>query len=47
MIKKIFLILVTMTLSSCATIKDKIPNVGECPSMSERTISDAFCKEKK
>ena len=47
MIKKIILVIITITLTSCATIKDKMPNIGKCPPKSERTIGDALCQEKK
>ena len=54
MIKKIILILFVLTLTSCATVKEKssglkeMGNVGkECPPKEERTLRHIFCKEPK
>ena len=51
MIKKIFMILITITLASCGSISDKAgklkPNLGECPPADQRTVGDILCKEAK
>jgi|TARA_B100000780_G_scaffold198026_1_gene139946 hypothetical protein len=46
MIKKILLIFITITLASCSTIKEKIPNIGQKPCTdSKDTLADIFCKK--
>ena len=49
--KKIIMMFLMLGFTACSTISDKvdklIPNVGECPPQSERTLSDIVCKEPK
>tara|TARA_B100000767_G_scaffold246816_1_gene246663 strand:+ start:344 stop:490 length:147 start_codon:yes stop_codon:yes gene_type:complete len=47
MIKKLLLILVTLSLTSCATIKEKMPNVERkaCTDEKAKTLADLVCKK--
>tara|TARA_B100000780_G_C20736900_1_gene292756 strand:- start:312 stop:455 length:144 start_codon:yes stop_codon:yes gene_type:complete len=47
MIKKLLLILVTFSLASCASIKEKMPNVERkaCSDEKAKTLVDVFCKK--
>ena len=54
MIKKILFTIILITLTSCATVKEKtsgiseMGNIGkECPPKDERTLKHIFCKEPK
>ena len=54
MIKKLALIFIIVSLTSCTTVKDKasgikeMGNIGkECPPKEERTLKHIFCKEPK
>tara|TARA_B100000965_G_scaffold145321_1_gene121139 strand:- start:393 stop:557 length:165 start_codon:yes stop_codon:yes gene_type:complete len=54
MIKKLALIFIIVSLTSCANVKDKasgvkeMGNIGkECPPKEERTLKHIFCKEPK
>ena len=54
MIKKLALIFIIVSLTSCKTVKDKasgikeMGNIGkECPPKEERTLKHIFCKEPK
>ena len=51
MIKKLIIIFVTLTLTSCGSISEKAgklkPNMGDCPPLDQRTVSDIMCKEAK
>tara|TARA_B100000795_G_C22440501_1_gene301675 strand:- start:123 stop:269 length:147 start_codon:yes stop_codon:yes gene_type:complete len=48
MIKKIILILITVTLTSCTAIKEKIPKFEKqvCTDEKPKTLADTFCKKK-
>tara|TARA_B100000780_G_C20988641_1_gene395284 strand:+ start:303 stop:446 length:144 start_codon:yes stop_codon:yes gene_type:complete len=47
MIKKLLIIIVTLTLTSCASIKEKIPNMERkaCTDEKVKTLSDLMCKK--
>tara|TARA_B100000780_G_C20892369_1_gene355147 strand:- start:364 stop:507 length:144 start_codon:yes stop_codon:yes gene_type:complete len=46
MIKKLLLIIVTLSLTSCATLKDKIPKVERKACTGEnKTLADVICKK--
>jgi hypothetical protein len=46
MIKKILLMLTAVTLTSCATLKDKIPERQACTgSETNKTLTEVFCKK--
>tara|TARA_B110000196_G_C21042396_1_gene613148 strand:+ start:67 stop:222 length:156 start_codon:yes stop_codon:yes gene_type:complete len=51
MIKKISLIILTLSMVGCGTIKDKSSGISKitdtCPPKSERTIKNILCKEAK
>ena len=42
--KIIFLIILSFTLVSCASVKDKMPKLKKCDGSNE-TLSDVFCKK--
>ena len=44
MIKKILLVFVAITLTSCASIKDKMPKQKACTG-DNTTLADVFCKK--
>ena len=48
MIKKILLIIMTLTLTSCASIKEKMPNMERkaCTDEKAKTLTDLICKKK-
>ena len=47
MIKKILILFVTITLTSCATIKEKMPSLDRkaCTDDKAKTLADIFCKK--
>ena len=46
MIKKILITLIAITLTSCASIKDKMPERQACTGdESNKTISEILCKK--
>ena len=46
MIKKIFLTLIIITLTSCASIKDKMPERQACTGdETGKTLTEVFCKK--
>ena len=47
MIKKMFLIIVAITLTSCTSIKEKMPNLERkaCTDDKAKTLADIFCKK--
>jgi hypothetical protein len=47
MIKKILVIFITITLTSCASIKENIPKLERqaCTDDKAKTLSDVFCKK--
>jgi hypothetical protein len=46
MIQKILLIFVAITLTSCASIKDKMPERQACTGdETNKTLSEMFCKK--
>jgi len=47
MIKKLLLIIITLSLTSCASIKDNMPNVERkaCTDEKAKTLVDVFCKK--
>ena len=46
MIKKLLIILTTITLASCASIKDKIPERQACTGdETGKTIAEMLCKK--
>ena len=47
MIKKILVIFITITLTSCASIKENIPKLERQASTDDKakTLSDVFCKK--
>ena len=45
MINKILLIIVTISLTSCASIKDKMPERKACTVEKAKTLADVFCKK--
>ena len=51
MIKKIGLIFLILSISACASVKEKTGGLkeirGECPPKGERTVKDILCKEVK
>ena len=51
MIKKIGLLVLLLSITACATIKDKTSGFKSisdtCPPKGERTLKDIFCKEAK
>jgi len=51
MIKKIGIIILLISISACATVKEKasgLKNINDtCPPKSERTLKDILCKEPK
>mgnify|MGYP006097203269 FL=1 len=48
MIKKIGLIILLLSMSACATVKDKASKIfSECPPKAERTVKDILCKDAK
>tara|TARA_B100000795_G_scaffold172590_1_gene130152 strand:- start:330 stop:476 length:147 start_codon:yes stop_codon:yes gene_type:complete len=48
MIKKIFIIMFAVALTSCASIKDKIPKIEKqaCTGEKAKTLADIYCKKK-
>ncbi len=40
----IIILALSFTLASCASIKDKIPNLKKCDGSNE-TLADVFCKK--
>ena len=47
MIKKIIVTIVAITLTSCAAIKDKMPERQACTgNETNKTLSEVFCKKK-
>ena len=50
MIKKLGLFLLLLSISACATVKEKTSGfkiLDTCPPQSERTLKDILCKEAK
>ena len=48
MIKKNVLIILLLSMSACATVKDKASKIfSECPPKAERTVKDILCKDAK
>ena len=46
MINKILIILTAITLTSCTTLKDKIPERQACTgSETNKTLTEVFCKK--
>ena len=47
MIKKLLLIIITLTLTSCASIKEKMPNLERkaCTDEEAKTLTDLICKK--
>jgi len=46
MIKKILIAFVTISLTSCASIKDKMPERQACTgNETNKTLSEVFCKK--
>ena len=46
MIKKILLVLTAVTLTSCANLKDKIPERQACTgNETNKTLTEVFCKK--
>ena len=45
MIKKILFIIIAISLTSCAGIKDKMPKRKACTGDQAKTLSDVFCKK--
>ena len=47
MIKKIILIMITVTLTSCASVQEKVPNLERkaCTDEKAKTLADVFCKK--
>jgi len=45
MLKKITILFITITLASCANIKDKMPKQKACTG-ENATLADVFCKKK-
>jgi|TARA_B110000114_G_scaffold171960_1_gene198232 hypothetical protein len=46
MIKKILLLLTTITLASCATLKDNLPERPVCTgNETNKTLSEMLCKK--
>ena len=44
--KKILIILITITLTSCASLKDKMPERQACTgNESNKTLAEVFCKK--
>ena len=47
MIKKILIIFITITLTSCASIKEKMPERKACTgNETNTTLADMLCKKK-
>ena len=47
MIKKILIILIAITFTSCASIKDKMPKRKACTGdETNKTLADVLCKKK-
>jgi len=47
MIKKILLIISTIIFTSCATLKDKMPERQACTGdETNKTLTEVFCKKK-
>ena len=47
MIQKLMIILVTISLTSCAALKEKIPKIERKACTGEnKTLSDVLCKKK-
>ena len=47
MIKKLLIILTTITLASCASIKNKMPERQACMGdEANKTLTEMFCKKK-
>tara|TARA_B100000795_G_scaffold194597_1_gene148846 strand:- start:472 stop:615 length:144 start_codon:yes stop_codon:yes gene_type:complete len=47
MIKKIIIIFVTITLTSCASLKDKMPKRQACTGEeTNKTLAEMLCKKK-
>ena len=51
MIKKMSLLILLLSISACATVKEKaggLKKIGsECPPKAERTLKDILCQEPK
>ena len=41
---KIIILVLSFTLASCASIKDKVPNLKKCDGSNE-TLADVLCKK--
>ena len=45
MIKKLLLLIVTISLTSCVSIKEKMPKLKACTDDKNKTLADVFCKK--
>lgn len=45
MIKKVLILIIAITLTSCANIKDNLPKQKTCTDEKAKTLSDIFCKK--